>query len=241
MAKQQRPWDKHEAAILLDAVIRVRSGELERKQAIVEVSDKLRRKAQIAGIEIDNVYRNVAGITFQMHSMESAYVGHTLIKPATKLFSSVVEMMRNCKSEYDSLLREAIELSGANKTLEEKYKKWLSKKVSVAQMSELSAAYTQINDYFLEKKVLRQPLFETTDKRVLAIIQKTIDENRLFRFKHKRQINKMSAAIRYYVKYIKNGRYEDEDIVESPDIKQDVNEHSNDIEIKDTILFIIVD
>ncbi len=236
MAKQQRPWDKHEAAILLDAVIRVRSGELERKQAIVEVSDKLRRKAQIAGIEIDNVYRNVAGITFQMHSMESAYVGHTLIKPATKLFSSVVEMMRNCKSEYDSLLREAIELSGANKTLEEKYKKWLSKKVSVAQMSELSAAYTQINDYFLEKKVLRQPLFETTDKRVLAIIQKTIDENRLFRFKHKRQINKMSAAIRYYVKYIKNGRYEDEDIVESPDIKQDVNEHSNDIEIKDTIV-----
>ena len=47
MAKQ-RPWDKHEAAILLDAVIRIRSGELERKQAIAEVSEKLRQKAQIA-------------------------------------------------------------------------------------------------------------------------------------------------------------------------------------------------
>lgn len=54
MAKQ-RQWDKHEAAILLDAVIRVRSGELKRKQAIVDVSEKLRRKAEIAGIEIDDI------------------------------------------------------------------------------------------------------------------------------------------------------------------------------------------
>ena len=107
MAKQ-RPWDKHEAAILLDAVIRVRSGELERKQAIVDVSEKLRRKAQTAGIEIDNVYRNVAGITFQMHSMESAYVGYTLVKPATKLFSDVVEMMRDSRNEYEVVLQEAI-------------------------------------------------------------------------------------------------------------------------------------
>ena len=123
MAKQ-RPWDKHEAAILLDAVIRVRSGELERKQAIVDVSEKLRRKAQTAGIEIDNVYRNVAGITFQMHSMESAYVGYTLVKPATKLFSEVVEMMRNSRDEYDAVLQEAIALTGADKSSEEKYKKW---------------------------------------------------------------------------------------------------------------------
>ena len=213
MAKQ-RPWDKHEAAILLDAVIRVRSGELERKQAIVNVSEKLRRKAQIAGIEIDNIYRNDAGITFQMYSMESAYVGHTLIKPATKLFLEIVDIMRNSRDEYEAILQEAIELTGANKTSEEKYLKWLSKKISAAQMSELYIVYAQINDYFLEKRVLRDPLLETTDKRILAVIQKTIDENKIFRFKHKRQINKMSAAIRCYVKYIKDGVDEKEDKVE---------------------------
>lgn len=216
MAKQ-KPWDKHEAAILLDAVIRVRSGELERKQAIVDVSEKLRRKAQIAGIEIDNVYRNVAGITFQMHSMESAYVGHTLVKPATKLFLEIVEMMRNSREEYDAVLQEAIELTGAGKISEEKYIKWLSKKVTAVQMSELYIMYKQISDYFLEKKVLSVPLLETTDKRVLAVIQKTIDENKIFRFKHKRQINKMSAAIRYYVKYIKDAISEKEDKVEVSD------------------------
>ena len=233
MAKQ-KPWDKHEAAILLDAVIRVRSGELERKQAIVDVSEKLRRKAQIAGMEIDNVYRNVAGITFQMHSMESAFVGHTLVKPATKLFSEVVEMMRNSREEYDAVLQEAIELTGAGKTSEERYIQWLSKKVSAAQMYELYIAYTQISDYFMEKKVLKQPLLETTDKRVLAVIQKTIDENRIFRFKHKRQINKMSAAIRYYVKYIKDGISEKEDKVETSDPVQKNDDYVKENHIQDS-------
>lgn len=231
MAKQ-RPWDKHEAAILLDAVIRVRSGELERKQAIVDVSEKLRRKAQIAGIEIDNVYRNVAGITFQMHSMESAYVGHTLVKPATKLFSEVAEMMRNSKDEYDAVLQEAIELTGASKTSEEKYIKWLSKKVSAAQISELYITYIQISDYFLEKKVLSVPLLETTDKRVLTVIQKTIDENKIFRFRHKRQINKMSAAIRYYVKYIKDDIRDKEDKSETLDLTQTKEVYAKENEIQ---------
>lgn len=233
MAKQ-RPWDKHEAAILLDAVIRVRSGEIERNQAIVDVSEKLRRKAQIAGIEIDNVYRNVAGITFQMHSMESAYVGHTLVKPATKLFSEVVEMMRNSRDEYDVVLQEAIELTGASKASEEKYIKWLSRKVSAAQMSELYITYTQISDYFLEKKVLSVPLLKTTDKRVLAVIQKTIDENKIFRFRHKRQINKMSAAIRYYVKYIKDGINENEDMSKPSDLTQSKNVYVKENEIQDS-------
>lgn len=44
---RQKPWDKHEAAILLDAVMRVRSGDIERRQAIIDVSEKLRRKAQL--------------------------------------------------------------------------------------------------------------------------------------------------------------------------------------------------
>lgn len=233
MAKQ-RPWDKHEAAILLDAVIRVRSGELKRKQAIVDVSEKLRRKAQIAGIEIDDIYRNVAGITFQMHSMESAYVGHTLIKPATKLFSDVVEMMRDSRNEYEVVLQEAIELTSVNKTLEEKYIEWLSKKVSAAQMAELHSAYAQISDYFLEKKVLREPLLETTDKRILVVIQKTIDENNNFRFRHKRQINKMSAAIRYYLKYIKDGNIEKEHKVKTLDSTQSIDDYKNAYQLQES-------
>lgn len=47
------------------------------------------------GIAIDEIYRNTAGITFQMASMESAYRGYTILKPATKLFEHTVDMYRN--------------------------------------------------------------------------------------------------------------------------------------------------
>ena len=63
---RQKPWDKHEAVILLDAVIHVSQEEIDRKQAILDVSNKLRSMAIKRGFEIDEIYRNVAGITFQM-------------------------------------------------------------------------------------------------------------------------------------------------------------------------------
>ncbi|SEG30189.1 hypothetical protein SAMN04487934_11449 [Eubacterium ruminantium] len=103
---KQRPWDKHEATILLEAVIRVHSGEIDRNKAIIEVSDLLRKTAQMAGVEIDDVYRNVAGITFQMYSMESAYFGKTIIKPATSIFTEIVQLRKNNRKEYNVLLEE---------------------------------------------------------------------------------------------------------------------------------------
>lgn len=58
-------------------------GKLSRKEAIQIVSVKLRELAKKQNVFIDDVYRNVNGITFQMHSMESAYKDYTVVKPAS--------------------------------------------------------------------------------------------------------------------------------------------------------------
>ena len=58
-------------------------GKLSRKEAIQIVSVKLRELAKKQNVFIDDVYRNVNGSTFQMHSMESAYKGYTVVKPAS--------------------------------------------------------------------------------------------------------------------------------------------------------------
>lgn len=122
MVRQKpKPWDMHEATILLDAVVRVYEGKADRKTAIAEVSGKLRSMAVKGGLEIDEIYRNIAGITFQMYSMESAYVGHTMRKPATKLFLEIVKMMQEEPHEYEKILQEAKELIGEDRSIEEKY------------------------------------------------------------------------------------------------------------------------
>lgn len=75
-----------------------------RMTAIQEVSALLRRMAQNAGAVIDDTYRNVNGISFQMHSMESAFCGKTILKPATNLFREVAAMSER---EFHELLTEA--------------------------------------------------------------------------------------------------------------------------------------
>ena len=122
----------HEAVILLETVILLHEGKVDRKTAIAEVSSKLRSMVIKRGWEIDEICRNIAGIRFQMYSMESAYVGYTMRKPSTKLFLEAVKIMREQPQEYEKILQEAKELIGENKSMEEKYLSWLSTKVSRA-------------------------------------------------------------------------------------------------------------
>ena len=74
------------------------NGKLTRKEAIHQVSEKLRRWAINKGIEIDDIFRNENGITFQMSALEVAYTGiKTKLKQPTKLFVETVNLYRNHK------------------------------------------------------------------------------------------------------------------------------------------------
>ncbi len=201
--QRQKTWDIYEAAILLDALCDVYDGKISRKDAIISVSQTLRNRAILSGLEIDDVYRNVAGITFQMHSMESAYVGYTVVKPASKLFLSVVKMMRENKAEFEKVLREALRMTSEDKSIEEKFMLWLSPQVTDAQLEELKVAYSQIDEFCLNRRILKEHLFNTTDLIILADVERNIDGNKTFWNKYKRSINKMYAAIHYYLLFIR--------------------------------------
>ena len=91
----QKQWNKYEAVILFDNYLKYLNGNITRKEAIEITSIELRNMAMCQGIEVDEIYRNVNGITFQMHSMESAYRGYTIMKPASKLFREIVNIYEN--------------------------------------------------------------------------------------------------------------------------------------------------
>ena len=69
------PWDIEEAVLMLDMLLKSIDGKLTRKEAIRQVSEKLRRRAVNRGITIDDIFRNENGITFQMSALEVAYTG----------------------------------------------------------------------------------------------------------------------------------------------------------------------
>ena len=102
------PWDIEEAVLMLDMLLKSLDGKLTRKEAVRQVSEKLRRRAVNRGIEIDDVFRNVNGITFQMLALEASYTGiNTGLKQPTKLFVKTVELYRNHRELYEKKLKEA--------------------------------------------------------------------------------------------------------------------------------------
>ena len=199
----QKAWDKTEAAILLEALIQAREGNISRKDAIEMVSRRLREKAKEEGLVIDDVFRNIAGITFQMHSMESAYVGKTLIKPATRLFSEIVLLRKEEPMEYYNLLKGNQSVIEQQGNMKDDFFEWLSERISTSQLYELKPVYELISNFCLDRKIIKQPLLETTDLGQLTKVRDTISQNHLFKYMHKKQIGKMSVGIKHYIDYVK--------------------------------------
>lgn len=207
MVERQPSWDKYEAVILLEGLLASIKGELTRSDAIKAVSRDLRAMALHRGMEVDEVYRNTNGISLQMKSMESAYLGHTVFKPATKLFADVAGLYHESYDKYQKLLNEARAMIGNRKTVEDDFMRYLAERMSPAQLSDLYRCYSEIETFCLKIKVLKNPLFETTDFETIKKVQRTIEQNKIFRITRRRQINKIVDAGRHYYNYIKEGLY----------------------------------
>lgn len=93
------------------------------------------------------------------------------------------------------------------KIVEDDFMRYLAERVSPAQLSELYRCYSEIETFCLKIKVLQNPLFETTDFETIKKVQRTIEQNKIFRITRRRQINKIVDAGRHYYNYIKEGLY----------------------------------
>ena len=187
--------------LLLDAYLRTVSGDASRRDAVKDCSDALRRMATNKGIEIEDAYRNIGGISFQLASMESAYRGETITKPATKLFSETVSMYRNDRKKYEGLLKEAKLMADGKHNGEAAFMSWLSKKVSPAQLSELYLVFQEIEQQAKKAKIVKKSLYENSDVAVFKKIRSNMEQSRVFKFTHKRQMGRINAALNYLIQY----------------------------------------
>lgn len=202
---QRIPWDMSEAVIMLNALIAAREGRMSRKDAIESTSSELRSRAKSNGIKIDNIFRNVNGIALQMSTME--YIlsdGQKGMKKASmpKLFEDAVTMYRNDRVTYEKILREA-RIVPDSKSIESQYYAWLKTQASPARLSELFAAYAAIENFCLNRSIIKKKLFELTSLADIRKVMDTVDSNKVFRFTHKRNLNNMSSAMHFYYRFMK--------------------------------------
>lgn len=193
-------WNRDEAIILLDALIKVLRGEVTRNKAIEDVSKTLREKAINSGMQIDDIFRNTNGISFQMSTLENVFTkGQHGIKKTSKLFEEVVDLYYNQRTKYEELLRQA-KVAFKKQSLKDEYFIWLGERISSDKLVEYSLIYNIIEDFCLKRKILQKELLETQDINTIEYIQHIIKTHRSFIYK--RNHKKYSMAIKYYLDFL---------------------------------------
>lgn len=197
-------WDKQETALLIDAYLRAKNHELSQQEAIKEVSSLLRRRAILSGMEIDDVFRNINGIAMQMKIIGGLFDERPSgLHNATKLFRDMVALYQNNPAAFHEILMQAKGECAMQTHVQEIFFAWLQKRVSSAQLSEFYMVCKDIEAFCMDKHILTQPLFETTDTEVIQAVIDTIKANRAFQYKYFRQLGKMRKVMDSYMDFLR--------------------------------------
>ncbi|NLB54196.1 MAG: hypothetical protein GX811_00230, partial [Lentisphaerae bacterium] len=121
---RQPKWDIYEAVILLDGYLEVLQANQPKARIVKRISTDLRRMATNRGIEIDNIYRNESGVSYQIQSMDSAYKNKKVYVPATRLFQEAVALYRMDTERYLQILEEAKNMVAAKQNNKDAFFAW---------------------------------------------------------------------------------------------------------------------
>ena len=98
-------WNKYETAILIEAYIQVKEGKLLRKDAIAQVSKRLRERMLKIGTIISETYRNENGIALQMSAIGYAMGDEAKgIAHVSNIFREIVTIYNEEKTKFRQLL-----------------------------------------------------------------------------------------------------------------------------------------
>lgn len=97
-------WNRYETAILIDAYLRVKEGNISRKDVIAEVSNRLRTRMLKLGVTISDTYRNENGISLQMSAIGHAMGTENGISHVSNIFREIIEIYQGNYAKFSQLL-----------------------------------------------------------------------------------------------------------------------------------------
>ena len=104
---REKNWDKYEVALLIEAFLAIGNGA-DRLAILQGLSSNLRKMAENEGFDIDDKFRNLNGVQWQLGYIKLIF-NETELKnrKAPKLFIDGVQLYKEQRKEYDDILQEA--------------------------------------------------------------------------------------------------------------------------------------
>ena len=104
--------DSHEVALLINAYQKITSGA-DPNQVAVRLSQMLRELAGRNGRQINDTYRNVNGMKMQLANVQYLFTnGEKGLSGASAMIRQMVELYQTRQTEYQTILKEAIHMTG---------------------------------------------------------------------------------------------------------------------------------
>lgn len=197
---RQPQWDKYETALLIEAFWRIKEDRSQRAAIVAELSASLRNRA---GFEIDDTFRNENGISMRLSELDYLFTGgQTGLKNTSDLFREMVAMYGEDRSSFEEILSEAKSMTSTPLNIREMFGEWLQEKTPKLK-PDTAYLLLAVGEEFCRKiKVLKKPLFETTDVDTIKKFVKTVTNNKFFRIRNKKQYPAIVNASNWYYSFI---------------------------------------
>lgn len=198
---RQPKWDIYEAVILLDGYLEVLRGTQLKARIVKRISAGLRRMAVNRGIEIDDIYRNENGISYQIQSMDSAYKGEKIYVPATKLFAETVELYRRDTERYFEILEEAKNMIAAKQNSKDAFLTWAASVFPTQRCKWIEANILKMEQLAVASKLISGSIFDVTDMATIEAVNRTAEKNKIFQIKNRKHLKNINNDFKAYMQY----------------------------------------
>ena len=201
LSSKQPRWDIYETVILLEGYLETLQGIQSKSQIIKRISADLRRMAVNRGVEIDDVYRNENGVSYQIQSMDSAFKGQKVYVPATKLFTDAVALYRTDNEGYQKILGEAKGMITVKKNSREAFLAWAKSAFSAQRCKWLEENILKMERFAVAAKMISGSIFDVTDTAELEAVYRASCKNKLFQIRHRKLVKNINEDFKEYIKY----------------------------------------
>jgi len=201
LGTRQPKWDIYEAVILLDGYLEAQQGSQPKSHIVKRISADLRRMALNRGIQIDDVYRNENGISYQIQSMDSAYKGKTVYVPSTKLFDEVVDIYHHNVQRYNKILGEAKSMVNNKQNNRDAFLSWATSVLPSQRCRWIEENILKMEQLAKASKLITGSIFEVSDTAVLESIFKAAKKNKIFQIKNRKFINNINEDFMAYLEF----------------------------------------
>ena len=222
---RRKLFDLQEAVILLDVYLSCYKTGVSIAEAAEVASQRLRALAFKRGMVIDDSFRSATGIQGRLRSIGNVFEGKESPSASeTQVFKETVDLFNNSKVRYEELLviidslpnvsikqepdkllkeeqteRKQDQMEDSIKTAEQEFFTWLPSVVNPSGFDEIKKSYRTIGTLLVQKKVLPQSLFATSQ------VSQVEDALRLSKkvFGSKKTRNTAQKLLTAYIAYLR--------------------------------------